>query len=117
MRKKKRQIDHTKGYMQEKIQRVVNNKERGQGLVEFAFSLVLLLTLIVGIVDLSRALFTYMAIRDAAEEGALVASIAPDDLDKVRERVINSSSLVAGSMTLTGKTPYKRMGRSFFTWA
>ncbi|MFC1879838.1 TadE/TadG family type IV pilus assembly protein, partial [Chloroflexota bacterium] len=51
----------------------------GQSLVEFAVALVFLLLLIAGIVDVSRALFTYMALRDAAQEGALYGSTNPLD--------------------------------------
>jgi Flp pilus assembly protein TadG len=54
-----------------------HSKSRGQSLVEFAFGLVMLLFLVVGIVDGTRALFTYMSLRDAAQEGALYGSTAP----------------------------------------
>jgi len=81
--------------------------ERGQSLVEFAFSMTLLLTLVVGIVDCTRALFTYMALRDAVQEGALYGSTEPldqNDYDgdgdltevnpRIEDRVRNSSDLV-----------------------
>lgn len=68
--------------------------ENGQSMVEFAFSLVILITLVVGIVDVGRALFTYMALRDAAQEGAQYASIHPEDLDDIKERVYNGSDLL-----------------------
>lgn len=78
--------------MREKI----NLKERGQSMVEFAVSAVVLLILLVGIVDLSRALYTYMALRDAAEEGAIFGSMYPDQGDVIRQRVLDSSSLIRG---------------------
>jgi len=53
--------------------------ERGQSMTEFALSLVIILTLLAGIVDLSRAFFAYIIIRDAAQEGAVYGSIAPKD--------------------------------------
>lgn len=80
---------------------VQERSQRGQSLVEFAFSLVLLLVLLVGIVDLSRALYTYLALRDAAAEGAIVGSMYPDDLDAIRQRVIDSSSVV-NDLNLSG---------------
>lgn len=49
---------------------------RGQSLVEFALALMLMLTLLAGAVDLGSAFFSYIAIRDAAQEGALYGSMA-----------------------------------------
>ena len=52
-----------------------DTKERGQAIVELATSLVILLTLLAGVVDLGRALFTWITLRDAAQEGASYASV------------------------------------------
>ncbi|MCJ7716219.1 MAG: pilus assembly protein [Anaerolineales bacterium] len=46
-------------------------------MTEFALSLVIILTLLAGVVDLGRAFFAYIIIRDAAQEGAVYGSIAP----------------------------------------
>jgi len=51
-------------------------REQGQSLVEFTMSITFLLLLVAGVVDLGRAFFTYIALRDAAQEGAAYASIA-----------------------------------------
>jgi len=51
--------------------------EKGQSLIEMAFSAVVLLILIASIVDVGRLLFVWLAIRDAAEEGVVFASICP----------------------------------------
>lgn len=51
--------------------------EKGQSLVELALTLTLVLTLLAGAVDLGRAFFSYTALRDAAQEGALFGSIHP----------------------------------------
>lgn len=67
-------------------------KESGQGLVEFAIGIVFLLVLLAGILDLGRAYFSYIALQDAAQEGAAYASIAPTDLDGIRDRVRTTSS-------------------------
>jgi len=61
-------------------------------MTEFALSLVILLTLLAGIVDLGRVFFAYIIIRDAAQEGAVYGSIASkDDLtvlsNEIEERV------------------------------
>jgi Flp pilus assembly protein TadG len=66
--------------------------EHGQSMTEFAISLVILLTLLAGVVDLGRMFFAYIIIRDAAQEGAVYGSIAPkDDLavlaNEVEQRV------------------------------
>ena len=53
--------------------------ERGQSMAEFAISLVILLTLLAGVVDLGRMFFAYIIIRDAAQEGAVYGSIASKD--------------------------------------
>jgi Flp pilus assembly protein TadG len=59
-----------------------DTKERGQAIVELATSMVILLTLLAGVVDLGRALFTWITLRDAAQEGASYASVlATEALD------------------------------------
>lgn len=50
---------------------------RGQGLVEFALSITILLLLMMGTVDLGRAFVVWLAIHDAAAEGALYAAVNP----------------------------------------
>lgn len=51
--------------------------ENGQSLVEFAISLVIILWLLAGAVEFGIALFQYIQLRDAAQEGALYGSINP----------------------------------------
>jgi TadE-like protein len=65
--------------------------EQGQGLVEFAFVATLLLILFVGLIDLGRALFTYMALRDAAQEGATYGSIYPGESAAIETRTRDTS--------------------------
>ncbi|MCI0711725.1 MAG: pilus assembly protein [Chloroflexi bacterium] len=55
--------------------------ERGQSLVEFAISGMLLVILFSGLVDLARVYFTYIALEDAAGEAALYLSINPTCID------------------------------------
>ncbi len=50
---------------------------RGQSLVELAISLVILLYLLSGAAEFGIALFQYVQLRDAAQEGALYGSINP----------------------------------------
>ncbi|MBN1666242.1 MAG: pilus assembly protein [Anaerolineales bacterium] len=56
----------------------VNHSERGQSMVELAISLTFLFILLAGVVDLGRAFFTYIALRDAAQEGASYATVVRD---------------------------------------
>ena len=59
--------------------------EKGQSLVELAMSLMFLLILVAGVVDLGRAFFTYIALRDAAQEGAAYASVARTNITDGRK--------------------------------
>lgn len=77
------------------LDRDMNTSESGQSLVEFSFSLVILLVLLAGLADLGRALFTYMALRDAAQEGALYGSFNPTDTSGIRARIGNNSNMLS----------------------
>lgn len=74
--------------------RQTKNSERGQSLSEMAMSLVILLLLVGGIVDLGRAFFTYMALRDSVQEGALYGSINPSLTEEIKNHVLNSSEMI-----------------------
>ena len=50
--------------------------ERGQSLSELSMAMALILILLAGVADLGRAFFTYITLRDAAQEGALYGSFA-----------------------------------------
>jgi len=64
-----------------------NQKESGQSMVELAVSFLILMILLAGVVDLGRLAFTYIAMRDAAQEGASFASIFPNNNFEIIERV------------------------------
>jgi Flp pilus assembly protein TadG len=66
-------------------------KERGQSMTELAISMVFLLILLAGVVDIGRALFAFVALRDAAEEGAIYGSIYPYDTPGIIDRVRHAS--------------------------
>ncbi len=68
--------------------------EGGQSLVELAVVLVILLLLVGGIVDLGRAFFTTMTLRDAVQEGALYGSIDPTNTTEIKNHVLNTSGMV-----------------------
>lgn len=66
--------------------------EKVQSLVELAISLLILLLVLAGVVDLGRLIYQYISIRDAAQEGAVYASIYPSACNQTIERVKSSMS-------------------------
>ncbi|HLT97030.1 MAG TPA: TadE/TadG family type IV pilus assembly protein, partial [Acidimicrobiia bacterium] len=48
--------------------------ERGAAAVEMAFVAMFLILLVTGVADLGRAIFTYIGVQEAAEEGTMYAS-------------------------------------------
>jgi len=66
--------------------------ERAQSLVEFAISLLLILTILTGAVEVSLALFEYITLSNAAQEGALYGSINPNDGLSIRARVRDAAN-------------------------
>lgn len=69
-----------------------NKNERGQSLVELSISLIAIFTLLAGAVDFGIALYSFVALRDAAQEGALYGSIDPTNSSGIEERAKSSSS-------------------------
>jgi hypothetical protein len=63
-----------------------NRSEKGQSLVEFAVSLVILLIILAGIIDLGRLFFYFIAMRDAAQEGVMYGIIDPAGYDQIFAR-------------------------------
>lgn len=63
------------------------HKEHGQSMVELALTITFLMVLLAGTIDLGRAFFTWLALRDAAEEGASYGTIHPTDTAGLRARV------------------------------
>ncbi len=54
----------------------------GQALAEFAIILVVLMLIVMGVMDLSRAVYIRSVVANAAREGARRAVVAPRDADK-----------------------------------
>jgi Flp pilus assembly protein TadG len=55
--------------------------ERGQSLIEFSLMMIFLVVLLMGVLDLARAYFTYLGLKDAAAEGAYFGSAFPQCID------------------------------------
>jgi Flp pilus assembly protein TadG len=66
--------------------------EKGQSLVEVAIAMPMLILILAGILDLGRAYFTYVALTDAAAEGAAYAAINPSQTIQIVERAVDSSN-------------------------
>jgi len=62
-------------------------KEHGQSMVELALTITFLMALLAGTIDLGRAFFTWLALRDAAQEGASYGAIEPTDIGGMQNRV------------------------------
>jgi Flp pilus assembly protein TadG len=89
-----------------------HKKEQGQSLVELSISLVILLILAAGLVDLGRAFFTYITLRDAAQEGASYAAVSIAETSEMQNstQVSNycsgiTSRVLATTTDLSGNTP------------
>lgn len=73
------------------IKRIKYTRENGQSLVEFAISLTFMLILLAGVVFFGIGLFYYIAMRDAAQEGALYGSMNPTDAGGIQTRVADAA--------------------------
>ena len=68
-------------------------KEKGQSLVELAISLVIIMFLLSGVVEIGIASFQFIQLRDAVQEGALYGSIDPTRDIEARVRGTSDSPL------------------------
>jgi hypothetical protein len=75
-----------------RLKKQISHSERGQSMVELALTITILLALVAGVIDFGRAFFTWVALRDAAQEGALYGSTAPAETQGIIDRVIDTSN-------------------------
>lgn len=83
---------------------IVSSKKRGQSLVEMGLTMMLVLWLLSGVVDFGIGFFSYVAIRDAAQEGALYGSINPTLTSDIVTRVQQSASTSPIDLAVTTVT-------------
>ena len=69
-----------------------HHHDRGQALVEAALVIPLLLLVLMGVVDVGRVLFAYVALEEAVHEGASYAARVPSDNSGITNRVTSSSN-------------------------
>lgn len=60
---------------------IISRKEKGQGLVELAIILPLLLIILLGTIDFGRVFYAYVTITNASREGARYGSLYPTRID------------------------------------
>lgn len=84
---------------------LAKNNQQGQSLVEMAVITVVLLVLVAGIFDLGRAIFTYLSMRDAAQEGASYASIEPTACAEITARTVGNLEDVTSVDVLMNSQP------------
>ncbi len=63
-----------------------HNIESGQALLELAVGMIVLLIMLAGVIDLGRMSFYYIAMRDAAQEGAVYGSANPTHCIQIEDR-------------------------------
>jgi Flp pilus assembly protein TadG len=87
-------------------------KERGQSMVELALIFVIIMILLAGTADLGRAFFTWLAMRDAAQEGASYGTICPGlaDRGELESRVRDNLDLI-NVYTVTVNAPNTSPGK------
>lgn len=74
-----------------KQNRSKSKKQKGQSLVELTLTITILLTLLAGAFDFGSAFFDFIALRDAAQEGAVYGSIDPA-AENILQRIQASST-------------------------
>ncbi len=80
--------------------------KKGQSMVEFAVSLVILLIILSGVVDLGRLFFYYIAMRDAAQEGVVYGIVNPNHCSQIIDRtvgVLSDDSRISVDITVNGE--------------
>jgi Flp pilus assembly protein TadG len=66
--------------------------EKGQSLVELTISLAIIIMLLIGVVDFGLAFFSWVAIRDASQEGAIYGAVCPANQVAIEARVRTTSA-------------------------
>ncbi|NIM93040.1 MAG: hypothetical protein GTO18_04930 [Anaerolineales bacterium] len=68
-----------------------DRSERGQSLSELSVLLTVIMVLLAGILDVGRVYYSFLALKNAAAEGAAYGSIEPLDLAGIESRTIGES--------------------------
>lgn len=87
----------------------MENKQRGQNLVEFALILPLLLTLVLGIINFGYFFTVHTSIVHAAREGVRYGMVHPEDTTGICDRVAGQIFMTAPDLSKI-KVTYKDDG-------
>jgi hypothetical protein len=68
----------------------ITSSEKGQSLMELAVGVMILFIFLAGIVDIGRAIFHFIAMRDAAQEAAVYGAVYPSHCDQIRDRAYSA---------------------------
>lgn len=68
-------------------------KQSGQGIVEFALSITLLIFIVFGIIDFGRIFSAYLTLNHASREAARIASVGGSD-DEIQRIAIGASKVL-----------------------
>ncbi len=79
--------------------KALHRDQQGQSIIEFALILPLMVLFVVGIFELGRAFFAYIAISNAAREGVRIYTFTPDttsfsEINQTVETEIGTATLV-----------------------
>jgi hypothetical protein len=64
--------------------------EKGQSMMELAVSIMILFIFLAGVIDIGRAIFHFIAMRDAAQEAAVYGAVYPSHCDQIRDRAYSA---------------------------
>jgi Flp pilus assembly protein TadG len=81
------------------------DRERGQGLLEFAFVVAFLFLLIFAIVDFSRVFFGYATMSNGVREGARYAIVHPNDQAGIKNAARAMMVLIGGEAEIDVSFP------------
>jgi Flp pilus assembly protein TadG len=87
-----------------KTQLTAHRKEKGQSLVELAMSFTLLLLILTGVIDLGSMYYTYTALQDTTQEGAIYASMHPTSTTAIQDHIKQSAAAPIYAPNLTDIT-------------
>ena len=86
-----------------------HQSEAAQGTVELAVSLIVILVVLAGIVDISRTIITKMQLQDAAEEGVVYAMAFPHNCTQIQYRVLQNLTKVKNATLSSVNVSYNNV--------
>ncbi|THE10605.1 pilus assembly protein [Bacillus timonensis] len=88
-------------------------KQNGQGIVEMALSITLLLFIVFGIIDFGRIFSAYLTLNHASREAARVASVGGSNED-IRRIAVEATELMTSELVKVNISPESGRSRGEF---